>query len=283
MAAQKTSGGNWAQHEPLKGRTSRPAAYSARVIKAGALLPDTKILLAHWDEKCSVDANLARLLRENPFGKTSRSRLEDILAIFRQRYLISSDALSGLVHLARTLSSGKALDRILYFHAVQSDPLLRHVVVEHLWPLYVSGKRTVTVGALTDNLLALARKGKTRTQWREGTARRVAQGVLSLLRDCGILEGVVRKSIASPYLPVAALAYVAFLLTRPPWNLSGQKLVHAEEWRVFLLGPEAVETGLLEAHQARLVEFQAAGSIVRVQFPSDSVEAYARLLASRAH
>ena len=61
--------------------------YRSKIIKAGALLADTKTLLAHWDETRSVSENLDRFRRENIFGKASRSRVEDILAIFRQRYL----------------------------------------------------------------------------------------------------------------------------------------------------------------------------------------------------
>jgi hypothetical protein len=53
--------------------------YQSKIIKAGALLADTKTLLAHWDETCSVSENLARFRRENIFGKASRSRVEDIL------------------------------------------------------------------------------------------------------------------------------------------------------------------------------------------------------------
>jgi hypothetical protein len=60
--------------------------YKSKIIKAGALLADTKTLLAHWDETCPAAVNLERFRRENIFGKASRSRVEDILAIFRQRY-----------------------------------------------------------------------------------------------------------------------------------------------------------------------------------------------------
>jgi hypothetical protein len=31
-------------------RTARKAMYSSKIIKAGALLPDIKLLLAEWDE-----------------------------------------------------------------------------------------------------------------------------------------------------------------------------------------------------------------------------------------
>ena len=55
--------------------------YSSRIIKAGALLADTTTLLASWNNTQSTEQNLARLQRENVFGKASRSRIADVLAI----------------------------------------------------------------------------------------------------------------------------------------------------------------------------------------------------------
>ena len=71
------------------------ARYSSKIIKAGALLADTKTLLAHWDISATVQANLIRIRHENLFGKASRSRVEDILAIFRQRYLVEDDVIKA--------------------------------------------------------------------------------------------------------------------------------------------------------------------------------------------
>ena len=50
---------------------SRAAAtpYSSKIIKAGALISDTKTLLAHWHPSETVAENTARLRRENVFGK----------------------------------------------------------------------------------------------------------------------------------------------------------------------------------------------------------------------
>lgn len=73
-----------------KGRaTSSP--YSSRIIKAGVLLSDAKTLLSHWDLTTTVRENLDRIGQQNVFGKSSRSRVEDILAIFRQRYLVEPE------------------------------------------------------------------------------------------------------------------------------------------------------------------------------------------------
>jgi hypothetical protein len=95
--------------------TSRAGAgrYSSKIIKAGALLPDTKTLLAHWDASETVEANLSRLRHENAFGKASRSRVEDMLAIFRQRYLTEADVIKALVVLVQRRLSAASLDRIL--------------------------------------------------------------------------------------------------------------------------------------------------------------------------
>jgi hypothetical protein len=70
----------------LEKRFRSSAPYSSKIIKAGALLGDTKTLLSHWDVNALVDENVNRVRRDNVFGKASRSRVEDILPIFRKRY-----------------------------------------------------------------------------------------------------------------------------------------------------------------------------------------------------
>lgn len=101
--------------------------YSSKIIKAGALLPDTKLLLESWDVDAGVEENLARVQRENLFGKSSRSRVEDILRVFRQRYLTNPDLLRALVVLVRNRLPSESLDRILYFQATQSEIGRAHV------------------------------------------------------------------------------------------------------------------------------------------------------------
>src|ERR1022692_2760586 len=102
-------------------RLRHSAPYSSKIIKAGALIGDTKTLLSHWDVDASVGENIKRLQLENVFGKASRSRVEDILAIFRQRYLIEESVTRALVVLALGKFATAALDRLLYFHSARAD------------------------------------------------------------------------------------------------------------------------------------------------------------------
>lgn len=106
--------------------------YSSKIIKAGALLPDTKLLLETWDTDTDVAVNQERVREENLLGKSSRSRVEDVLRVFRQRYLEDPEMLRALVALVKGGMPSESLDRVLYFQAARSDPLLHELVAEVL-------------------------------------------------------------------------------------------------------------------------------------------------------
>jgi Putative inner membrane protein (DUF1819) len=72
-----------------KGASALPP-YMSKIIKASALLGDTKTLLSHWDVDATVPENLERINRENVSAEASRSRVKDILAVFSQRYLVEA-------------------------------------------------------------------------------------------------------------------------------------------------------------------------------------------------
>jgi hypothetical protein len=110
---------------------------------------------------------------------------------------------------------------------------------------------------------------------------RIVQGLLSALRDFGVLQGAVKKRIAPAYLPVEAFAYLAFYLKQH--QLSGAKLAELHDWKLFFLSREGVERSLFEAHQSGLLEYYAAGNVTRLTFPASTLEEYAYVLAQRPH
>jgi hypothetical protein len=267
-----TSGCRTIQSEPR---------YASKIIKAGALLPDTKTLLSCWNLSETVPANLKRLQEENVFGKASRSRVEDIVAIFRQRYLGEPSVTAALVTLVTERLPAAALDRILFFHAANADRLLHDVVIEWLAPRQRDGAIDIDIAEVRRLLRHWGTQGKTKGQWSEETTSRVAKGLLSTLRDFGMLQGAVHKRIAPAYVPVTAFAYVLFYLKLH--QPSGAKLVEHPDWRLFFLPSEGVERFIFEAHQRGLLEYHAAGSVTRLNFPVTTLEEYAHVLAQRAH
>ena len=260
-------------------RSRSSALYSSRIIKAGALIGDTKTLLSHWDVNAPVEENTKRVQRDNVFGKASRSRVEDILAIFRQRYLTEESVTKALVILLRKRFPAVALERLLYFHSARADRLLSDVVTEILLPMQARGLVDINVKNFERFLAKWVDEDKTTGHWSNATITRIAQGLLSALRDFGMLQGAVNKKIAPAYFPIESFAYVVFYLKQH--QPSGVKLIELPDWKLFFLRGEGVERLLFEAHQRNLLEYHVAGSVTRLTFPANTLEGYANVLAER--
>jgi hypothetical protein len=254
--------------------------YTSRIIKASALIADTKVLLSEWHLDEPVSDNLDRARRQNIFGKASRRRLEDILRIFRQRYFDDADIGTALVTLAQRGAPVAWLDPLLYFFAAQNDRTLRDVVVDTVYPRHRSGYLDLPPKIVCRSLRSWVAEGKTASSWNDETIERVAQGVMATLRDFGVLKGAVRKQIAPIYLPATAFALMALWLQHQ--ELSGNRVLHSDDWKLFFLPVEGVERFFIEADQEHLLIYYAAGSVVRIEFPAATLTEYAHVLLERA-
>jgi hypothetical protein len=254
--------------------------YTSRLIKATALIPDTKALLANWDISQDVQSNFDHARKMNIFGKASRARIEDILRIFRQRYFRDREVGHALVSLVHGQVPSQWIDPLLYFYSVQNDKTLRAIVLEVVTNRRMSGFTDVSLEHIKRAILVWVSEGKTTTPWGEDTVLHVAQHALAALRDFGILQGKSIKTITPLYLPVEAFVFLAYELWRH--EKSGQKVLHSPEWGLFFLPTQGVERFFLEAHQEKLLEYHAAGSIVRIEFPVNSLMEMAHALVDRS-
>src|SRR5438046_2667171 len=152
---------------PKERRLHSTAPYSSKIIKAGALIGDTKTLLSHWDVTAPVAENIKRVQRDNVFGKASRSRVEDILVIFRQRYLTEESVTRALATLVRRRFPTAALARLLYFHSARADQLLHDAVTEILVPMQARGLVDINVQNFQRSLAKWVEEGKTTGHWSE--------------------------------------------------------------------------------------------------------------------
>ena len=255
-------------------------AYTSRIIKASALIQDTQVLLSEWDLKNTVAENMDRARRENIFGKASRSRVEDILLIFRQRYFDDPDVGAALVTLAQDGAPAQWIQPLLYFFAAQNDRTLRDMVIEVLYPRQLAGYPDVPLATVLAALRNWTAQGETVTQWGNKTVLRVAQNLMAALRDFGVLQGRINKRAAPVYLPTPSFALLALWLKGHLG--SGQRILQSDEWKLFFLTTQAVERFFLEADQMHLLTYSAAGSVVRVEFPAVTLKEYADVLLARA-
>jgi hypothetical protein len=260
-----------------KNLTASPESiYTSRIIKASALIADTKVLLAEWDLTQSVAENLDRARRENIFGKTSRKRVEDILLIFRQRYFDDTDVGTALVTLTRGGAPAQWIDPLLYFFSAQNDRTLRDIVIEVLYPRHLAGYTDLPVQVVVYAIRNWVAEGKTTTPWNDRTIERVAQGLMATLRDFGVLQGTVNKHLTPIYLPTPSFALIALWLQQR--ERSGHLVLQSDDWRLFFLPVKGVERFFIEAHQEHLLTYHAAGSVIRIEFPAANLTEYAHVL-----
>jgi hypothetical protein len=243
--------------------------FTTRIIKGGALLAETKRFLEVWDDGLSVETNLERIRTLNLLGLPSRKRTEDTLQILRQRFIDPDESVLPVLRLIA--SDSLALRDACYFEATRNDELLAFGVEQVLFEWWQLGRSRVTADELERALLDVtpdpALKG-----WRDATRRRVIHGLLSAYRDFGILEGKANKSLTSSHITLTGFAYVMGRL-----RFSGVADIPASPvWRRWLLDNHRVRALLLESDRISLIRYLDAGSVRRVDWMHDSLEAMVR-------
>lgn len=230
-------------------------------------------LVRAWSD-APVDEQRERGVRSNILNRPTRKRLAEVYQrTFFPRFV--NGPIPNAWRLVRALEDADAsavvLRPIYYWITATAEPLLGDFCREVLYPRQADARIGV------DTALVLSWLNGKGCPWSPDVATRVARGLLAALRDFGILQGRARKRLADPAPPLRSFAYIAFCL-RLHGASSRELLVH-RDWQLFLLSPESVERLFLHAHQDRLLEYHAAGSVIQIHFPTDSVEEYARVVA----
>lgn len=252
-----------------------PWIYTTRLQKGGALLDDMRQLVRTWSD-APVAPQLDSGVRSNILNKDTRTRLADV---YRRAFLprFVNGPIPNAWKLVRPLEDVGAPIHIVrpayYWISAKAEPLLGDFCREFIQPQ----QATVQASIGTEEVLRwLNDKG---CPWSQTVATKVARGLLAALRDFGLLEGRARKRLANLALPVPAFAYLAFCLRRQ--GAASRSLLAHEDWQLQLLTPGDVEHLFLMAHQEKLLEYHAAGSTVSINFPTDSLEEYAHVIAQR--
>jgi hypothetical protein len=240
-----------------------------------------RLLVRTW-QNTTANGQQDSVVVENLLGKRTRARAADTLRrAFLPRFVNGSPPRSWKI--ARALEDRllpiEILRPVYYWITARSERLLYDFVSAELLRYSKSQIQYITTDAVCgwiSSQLAIYSKS-----WSQTVTTKVARGILATLRDFRILEGTVKKRIAPVYLPVEPFAYIAFALQQS--GVSGAHLVQHRDWSLFLFSPPVVEQMFLEADRNGLLRFQAAGKIIRIDFPVHSFEEMADVVAARSH
>jgi hypothetical protein len=107
-------------------------------------------------------------------------------------------------------------------------------------------------------------------EWSEGTRKRVAGGLLKAGVDFGLLQGRVKRRFTAYYLADEPLLYV--LLQALASNRTTAAALSDPRWLWFRIPEVELEHRLLLLHQAKVISYYRAGSVVDLKLPASSAE-----------
>jgi hypothetical protein len=251
--------------------------YTTRLQKVGALLPEMRRLILDWDDspECAD-----RAIEDNVLAAPSRLRARDVVKRgFVPRYVESTPPRiwRALAVLERGDWPTQSSVPLHYYCCAASERLMWDFVTEWVAGRYSAGLREVRTADAVSLLDAAPASRFPDGRWSPTVSVKVAQGLLTTLRDFGILAGAAKKEIAPIYLPTESFAFIA--MARHEAGVRARALRDDPVWQLYLLSPTAVDRFFVEAQQRRLLTYAAAGSVVRIEFPASTLEEYAHALA----
>jgi hypothetical protein len=255
-----------------KAKTKAPAirTYGSDGLIRGPVISDTLQAFQSWDLEASKRANLDRLRQSNSIGAPTQAWLKKVCGAISSRF-VPADRDRSLVLAARTTTGQRHWKPLLLWHLANSDRLLGDGLS---WSaqIYSAG------GDLLQTDQALAWLEGTGSQdhpevaaWSEATRKRVAGGLLKAGVDFALLQGRVKRRFTAYYLADEPLLYV--LLQALASNRTTAAALGDPRWLWFRLPEAELEHRLLLLHQAKVISYYRAGSVVDLKLPATSAEA----------
>jgi hypothetical protein len=257
---------------------SRANVASSFTIVKGAMIDETLAVFAAWDFARSKRANLDRLRNDNYIGASTSTWLRDVAKVLNRRFE-PNERDRALVVLAKNGCDLEEWKPLLLWHITRDEFLLRDFLQNWLFPAYDAGSFRVRPEELHAYLRATRKHGgMTEHAWTDTTLKRVAEGLMKIAVDFGLLRGTVVKEFASYHLPERSFLYLLHAIREE--IQSPRKVIDAPDWRMFLMRPSDVERELLRLHQFRKLEYQVAGSLVQLTLPCSSSREYAERMVA---
>jgi hypothetical protein len=247
---------------------------SSRILKGGAMLGDSRRLAEVWSPTIDAEENLRIAVEGNLLGKGSRSRAMDVLAILRARFVDPGPQV--MVALQTLASHPTAFREACYYEAARVDGLLGAFAEDPLYAWFSAGRTLVSVEDTVVWITGLVAAGRV-PPWSEKVRIRAAQGLLSTLRDFGVLHGSARKHLATPGMSPVGFSYAAY--REQEQGRSSRALVASPIWRRWLLESSRVVELLAQAERLGVLRYSQAGSAVRIDWRVGSLDEVARAAA----
>lgn len=243
---------------------------TSNIMKVGAHLGDTRVLVGVWDDRLSDDANVTQIIDENLLALPSHSRARDVMVrAMRPRFI---EPAAGIVPALRCLSrTSSAFRDACYYELTRVDALVTAFVAEQIPTWWDEGRTVISTSDAREWIDKLVVDERV-PRWSTNIRDRVARGMMAALRDLGRLTGrrsSPRKEIARPGISVGGFAYVAYRLHQQ--GNSSRAILASTVWRRWSLDEERVDEMMHHVASTGVVLYSIAGSTLRIDWRACSL------------
>lgn len=253
-----------------KAKTPAIPPYRSDGLIRGPLVSDTLQALQGWELEASKRANLEQLRQTNSIGAPTQAWLKKVCSALSSRFEPAGRD-RALVLAARTETGQRNWKSLLLWHLANSEQLLGDGL---RWSaqMYGDGVDLIQTAQALTWLESTGTQGHPEVAaWSEATRKRVTGGLLKTGVDLGLLQGKVKRRFTAYYLADEPLLYV--LLQALVSNRTTAAALADPRWLWFRLPEAELEHRLLLLHQAKVISYYRAGSVVDLKLPASSAEA----------
>lgn len=251
-----------------------PIRYNAKILKGGLLFDTMRTLVMAFDPGLERDAFRERVRAEGALASLSERRQNDVLMLFNYRYVETVQSFPALQRLLE-FTPPKSQALLLYLHAAQGDTLLRDFVTDKLLAAFYEGRVELSTERAREWVEALLAERD--QSWSAYACKKAAWSLLALLRDAGLSEGIQRKRIKYPFVPLEVATYLIYHL-RAQGFTTGKRVLEHPDWQLLLQRQRETDALMARVAEAGFITWAAAGSLYRLDFPYAGLEEVTRAL-----
>lgn len=264
----------------MKSTPRKPLRHSSTNLPIrGAMIQESYAVLASWDPALTRQENLVSLRESNPFGSVSASWAEKVVKETASRF--DPEECSHDYSLALLARNGLPMEKwkpILLWRLCHLNGLLEDFMENWLFKAYDEGILRVQPANLVDYLTEVSQRGKSgERSWAQSTVEHVAQGLLKIPADFGLMQGKLRKEFLPYHLPEESFFFILHAIHERVQNAN--RIIESPDWRIFLMRPDDVERELVRLHQFRKLEYHSAGTFKQLSLPYETALEYAERIA----
>jgi hypothetical protein len=181
--------------------------HSSALNKISGRLPEGREFIASFDLSQSVPENAKRAYANRWYGNASERICNELTRHFKQRYAVTPENFESLqLYIQKTF--GEDFSWLNHFYMLLDDPYYRWATADFMPDRYQSGLIEIPRSRFDQEL-----KKQLPDTVGSGSLARYGQNLLTAIRDNGLLDGKVKKTIVSPALSAKTMAFMLYTLS----------------------------------------------------------------------